>query len=249
VVVIVAPVLHELAGSLSEQDPSGWHRDPMRWAYAVREAVGMVRPSWVVSHYDLDFEARAIAAIAGEPDEVWDLSVTADGPFGPGIELVHTLAQIDPGWTVAASVTGPRHTASSLAERWAVGDAGRGELEEACGDVIAALVAAYAEAGASEMLVWEPEATVDAHAAHAAITRRAALSGVPLSLVASSPVEGYARRVGAGIVAVPSEAASDPAAWSAALSDAPADAVVVTDGPVPGNTSPEALVALTLGAV
>jgi len=39
VVVIIAPVLHDLAGTLSGQEPSDWTQDAMRWAYAVREAV------------------------------------------------------------------------------------------------------------------------------------------------------------------------------------------------------------------
>jgi hypothetical protein len=237
VVVTFAPVLHDLAGHLSGRDPSRWTEDPVRWAYAVREAVSMVRPTWVVSHFDPDLEARAIAELASEPDEVWDVELLADGPFAPAIELVRTLAGVDSDWTVAASVTGPRQTAASLGERWNADDLD--ELQEACGDVAAALVAAYAEAGAREILVWEPE-PVPAAAAHEAITRRAALAGVPLTLVAPTPLDGYARNA----VTVP---ADNPDVWTAALRGAAPGAVVTTDGPVPGDTSPDVLVALTAG--
>jgi hypothetical protein len=250
--MIVAPILHEVAGRLTGLDPNRWADIPMRWAYAVREAVSMVKPAWVVSHFDLDFESRAIAELASEPDDVWDIDVAIDGPFAPGIELVRTLVNVDHGWTVAASVTGPLRTASALADRWGVPADDLGELHEACGDVIAGLVAAYAEAGASEILVWEPEpprAPEHAEAAHRAVIRRAALAGAPLSLVAPAPVEGYARTVGSGIVSVPAHAASDPAAWQAALCAAGSDVVVITDSPVPGDSPPQALTALTATAV
>jgi hypothetical protein len=237
VVVTFAPVLHDLAGHLSGRDPSRWTEDPVRWAYAVREAVSMVRPTWVVSHFDPDLEARAIAALASEPDEVWDVEVLADGPFGPAIELVRTLVGVDRGWTVAASVTGPRQTAAALGERWSAEEVD--ELQEACGDVAAALVAAYAEAGAREVLVWEPD-PVAAAAAHEAITRRAALAGVPLSLVAPTPLDGYARNA----VTVP---ADNPDVWPAALRGTGPGVVVTTDGPIPGDTSPDVLVALPAG--
>jgi hypothetical protein len=247
VVVIVAPVLHELAGTLTGQDPSDWSGDAMRWAYAVREAVSMVKPTWVVSHFDLEFESRAIAELASEPDEVWDVEVTADGPFAPGIVLVRTLANIDATWTVAASVTGPVRMARALAERWNVEAEGLDELQEACGDVTAALVAAYAEAGAREVLVWETECG-DAPAPHRAVTRRAALVGVRLALVASAQLEGYTRTVGAGIVSVVAATAADPAAWRTALLEAGSDSLVITDGPVPADTPPEALVTLAAAA-
>ena len=247
VVVIIAPVLHDLAGTLTGQDPGDWTHDAMRWAYAVREAVSMVKPAWVVSHFDLEFEARAIPEIASEPDGVWDVEVTADGPFAPGIELVRTLASIDPSWTVAASVTGPVRTARALAERWHVGAEDLDELSEACGDVSAALMAAYAEAGAREIVVWEGECGDDP-AAHRALTRRAALAGVPLTLVGSSRLEGYRRTVGAGVVSVPAGVAADPGAWRAALLGTGPDCVVITDGPVPGNAPPEALVTLAAAA-
>jgi hypothetical protein len=237
VVVTFAPVLHELAGHLSGRDPSRWSEDPVHWAYAVRVAVSMVRPSWVVSHFDADLEARAIAELASESDEVWDVEVLADGPFAPAVELVRTLAGVDRDWTVAASVTGPRQTAASLGERWGVDDLD--ELQEACGDVAAALVAAYADAGAREILVWEPE-PIAAAAAHEAITRRAALAGVPLTLVAPAPLDGYARHA----VTVP---ADNPDIWPAALRSAAPGSVVTTDGPLPGDTSPDVLVALTAG--
>jgi hypothetical protein len=247
VVVIVAPVLHDLAGTLTGQEPSDWTQDAMRWAYAVREAVSMVKPTWVVSHFDLEFEARAITDIASEPDGVWDVEVTADGPFAPGIELVRTLASIDPSWTVAASVTGPVRTARALAERWRVEVEDLDELSEACGDVSAALMAAYAEAGAREIVVWEGECGDDP-AAHRALTRRAALAGVPLTLVGSSRLEGYGRTVGAGVVSVPAGAAAVSGAWGAALLGAAPDSVVITDGPVPGNAPPEALLTLAAAA-
>ncbi len=32
--------------------------EPARWAYALREAVGLVRPDWVVTHHDLDARGR-----------------------------------------------------------------------------------------------------------------------------------------------------------------------------------------------
>jgi hypothetical protein len=248
VVVIVAPVLHDLAGTLTGQEPSDWTQDAMRWAYAVREAVSMVKPTWVVSHFDLEFEARAITEIASEPDGVWDVEVTADGPFAPGIVLVRTLAQIDASWTVAASVTGPLRTARALAERWPIGAEDLDELSEACGDVSAALMAAYAEAGAREIVVWEGECGDDP-AAHRALTRRAALAGVTLTLVGSPRLEGYGRTLGAGLVSVPAGVAADPGAWRAALGGTGPDCVVITDGPVPGDAPPEALLTLAAAAL
>jgi hypothetical protein len=219
----------------------------MRWAYAVREAVSMVKPTWVVSHFDLEFEARAITEIASEPDGVWDVEVTADGPFAPGIVLVRTLARIDASWTVAASVTGPLRMARALSHAWNAGAADLAELSEACGDVSAALMAAYAEAGASQIVVWEGDCGDDP-AAHRALTRRAALAGVTLTLVGSPRLEGYGRTVGAGVVSVPAGAAADSGAWGAALLDAAPDSVVITDGPVPGNAPPEALLTLAAAA-
>jgi hypothetical protein len=239
VVVIAAPVLHELAGHLSGRDPDRWADDPMRWAYALREAVSLVKPGWVVSHFDSALEARAIAELASDPDTVWDVEVTTEGPFAPGLDLVRTLAGVDARWTIAASVTGPRQMATSLAARWDVDDVN--ELQEACGDVVAALVAAYVEAGAREVLVWEPE-PMAAAPAHVAMARRAALAGVPLTLAGPVPLDGYARVA----LTVP---AADPSAWASALSVARPDAVVVTDGPVPGDTPPDVLVALTAGVV
>jgi hypothetical protein len=247
VVVIIAPVLHDLAGTLSGQEPSDWTQDAMRWAYAVREAVSMVKPTWVVSHFDLEFEARAIAALATEPDEVWDVEVTANGPFAPGIVLVRTLAQIDASWTVAASVTGPLRTARALSHAWNAGAADLAELSEACGDVSAALMAAYAEAGASQIVVWEGDCGDDP-APHRALTRRAALAGVPLTLVGASGLEGYGRTLGSGVVSVPAGVAADPGAWRAALGGTGPDCVVITDGPVPGDAPPEALVTLAAAA-
>lgn len=242
--MISAPVLHDVAGQLAGRDPKSWSEDPMRWAYAMREAVNMVEPAWVVSHFDPEFECRAIVAAAGEPDAVWDVVVDGEGPFAPGIELVRTLACLDSSWTVAASVTGPLSTARVLCAGWKSQPEDPADLESACGDVTAALAAAYAEAGAGELIVWElnvldiPERV---EAAHQALLRRAAHVGVPVSLIGPTTAAGYARTVGAGVLALDPAMASDPASLAVALSEVRPDTVVVTDGPLPGDTAPEAL--------
>jgi hypothetical protein len=251
VAVICAPVLHDVAGKLAGRDPAGWSEDPMRWAYAVREAVSMVKPDWVVSHFDTKFECGAIAKLATAPDEVWDVAVVGDGPFAPGIELVSTLASLDPSWTVAASVTGPVTTARLLCEHWELPAQDMEDLQDACGDVIAALAAAYAEAGASEIIVWEqdaPDASERMEAVHSALAKRAAHVGIPVSLVGPARCSGYTRTVGAGIRALDANLACEPAALRAALSDVGPGTVALTDGPVPGDAAPEALLGFTVTA-
>jgi hypothetical protein len=250
-VVILAPILHDLAGRLTGRDPDTWSQDPMRWAYAVQEAVSMVHPTWVISHYDLRFEANAIAKSAADTDGVWDIQITTEGPFAPGVELIRTLAGIDAAATIAASVTGPLHTAAALAERWTVTE-GIEELEEACGDVIAGLIAEYASAGAQQILVWEPDAHTlpeRASASHQSILRRAAHSGIELSLVGRASLDGYARRVDDGIVLVPADTPGEAAAWKAAVAEGAPGTVLITDGPISGDTPPEALATLATGAV
>jgi hypothetical protein len=245
VVVIAAPVLHDFAARLAGRDPSDWRTDSMRWAYELREAVSIARPAWIVSHYDAQFEADAIGELAAQPDAVWDVDVASDGPFAPGITLVRTLAQLDLG-PVAASITGPLQIARLLASRWDAAPV-LDELQEACGDVVAALIAAYAEAGAGEILVWEPEAAHQpdrAAAAHGSMVRRAALAGARVSLAGTAPLEGYARAMGHGLALIAATAADDIEAWQAAAESAGADAVVLTDGPVPGDVTAEALLML-----
>jgi hypothetical protein len=248
VVVISAPVLHDVAGRISGRDSETWTEDPMRWAYAVREAVSVVRPAWVVSHYDPKFECRAINTLASEPDAVWDVEVDSEGPFAPGIELVRTLATLDPTWTVAASITGPMSTAHMLCESWGTPSEDLEDLQDACGDVIASLAASYAQGGASEIIVWECDAHHSpqrAEAAQQALVRRAAHVGVPLSLVSPAEIPGYARTIGKGILVLPVETLADRAKLRTALTDAGSDTVVITAGPVPGDTATEALFGLS----
>jgi hypothetical protein len=115
-------------------------------------------------------------------------------------------------------------------------------------DVIAALVAAYAEAGAAEVIVWEPDAAErpsQAEAAHAAIARRAALAGAPITLMGGADIAGYARAVGRRVFVVSAEAARDAEAWRSAVAGAGARDVVVTDGPVPADAPPDVLLSLS----
>ena len=74
------------------------------------------------------------------------------------------------------------------------------------------------------------------------------LLSVTLTLVGSPRLEGYGRTLGAGLLSVPAGVAADPGAWRAALLGTGPDCVVITDGPVPGDAPPEALVTLAAAA-
>jgi hypothetical protein len=166
----LAPVLHELAGRLAGRPVADARTEPMQWAYALRDAVGLAHPDVLISHWDPDLEADAMsnALTAADGDGDWvdrllaapPLAQTA--PASAGVELVATLAGLfRSGPEVAAAVTGPVTTAAALAPELLLDDAGpddRIELADLCADALAGLIGAYGEAGASRVVVIEHDA-------------------------------------------------------------------------------------------
>jgi hypothetical protein len=168
--VRLAPVLHELAGHISGRPLSDARTDPMQWAYALRDVVGLARPDVLVSHWDPELEADALAAALadGDSDGDWVDRLLAAAPLADttpaaqAVELVGTLAGLFPGGPpVAASVTGPASVAAILAPDL-IGAAAdvddRVELADLCADALAALIGAHGAAGASLVVVVEREA-------------------------------------------------------------------------------------------
>jgi len=245
--VQLAPVLQEVAERLSATAPEERLRQPARWAYALRDAVALARPDWIVTHHDLDLEARGAAEQVDTVEDVPDADLLASVLGGAALELTATLRGIYPSGIVAASVTGPATMAARLALRFAENDI---DLETGafdCGDVVAALVAAHVERGASRVIVWEPGSGAlesDALArAHEPILRRLALLGVDAVAVGAEGLSEttYAALAcatgGRGAALLGSETFSDSASLDGALATAEAsagaDAVVLSDGPVP----------------
>ena len=149
-----APILQEVAGRLCGQAPSLMRLDPVRWAYAVRDAVSLAQPDLVVSHYDESLEADAIHAAAG-PGLHELPALAAVEPTARAVELVRVLAEIyaTPGSpAVAATVTGPATVAARLCPL--APGVSEEELAELAADLLAPLVGAYARAGAAVAIVF-----------------------------------------------------------------------------------------------
>jgi hypothetical protein len=227
-----APVLQAVAARMTATPVSLMREDARRWAYALREAVTLVRPDWVLTHHDPALEADALSGLASG-DALFDVALAELAPAASAVELTATLAALYPTATIAASITGPGALAGALASG-PLGEGVLADLEVDCGDVLAALAAAHVEHGARRILVWETDGDGAAlTAAHAAITRRLALCGVDAVLCGAPRLDavGYAahalRDGGRGARLI------DPHAFASA--DTRSGDVVITDGPIPAD--------------
>lgn len=249
-----APVLQEVAASIGGADPKLRREEPARWAYALREAVQLVQPDWVVTHHDPELEADAITTGCEEIGDIADLELRATPPVSSALELTETLTGIFSTGVVAASVTGPASIAARLASGKfsSAGDDDRLELLDLCGDAVADLAAAHVERGAQRLIVWEDGsgsfATEDVSSSHRPVVRRLEMLGVPAVLCAGDgiPVEGfriYAARVAASGAALIDTRAllTDPEGvtdslgrlFAGAEAVAGGDGVAITEGPIP----------------
>jgi len=250
-----APVLQEVAARVNATPPEERLRRPGRWAYALRDAVALARPDWIVTHHDLQLEALAAAEEVDSVENAPDADLAASALGGAALELTETLRGLYPSGIIAASVTGPVTMAARLAARLAESDI---DLEAAaldCGDAVAALVAAHAERGASRVIVWEPDAgRLEPGAlaqAHEPLLRRLALLGVDAVAVGAESLRDcdYAALAcatgGRGAALLGADAFDDSASVDAALAgvqeSAGADAILISDGPVPGDCDLTAL--------
>jgi hypothetical protein len=163
-------VLDELAGRLAGRPVADARTEPMQWAYALRDAVGLAHPDVLITHWDRALEADALSgALAGaDGDGDWvDRMLAAPAlaelaPTSAAVELVSTLSGLfHASPRVAAAITGPVTTAAAVAPALLLDDAppdDRLELADLCADAIAGLVGAYGEAGASLIVVAEHDA-------------------------------------------------------------------------------------------
>lgn len=258
--VVLAPVLQEVAARVGGQEPEQRLQAPDRWAYALRDAVALARPDWVVTHHDTGLEAAAIASLEIDLDEVIDADLAVSPQGAAALELTATLAALYPNGTVAASVTGPV-TLARLATR------GTGHADDLaavaldCGDALAVLAAAHVLRGARRIVVWEPEAAAlepgALAEAHEPILRRLALLETGSVVAGPDPVHqaGYARSASAacgdGAALLPASAFSGRAELAQALAQAERiageEGVLLSDGPVPAECDLAALGALATG--
>jgi hypothetical protein len=238
--VLLAPVLQLVAARMAGA-PVTLREGPSRWAYALRDAVALCDPDWIVTHHDLVLEADAVRAAGAAPEDVLDVELATAAPCAAAVELTRTLAGIYPARVIAASITGPATLAAALG---AQGEALLACAED-CGDALAALAAAHAEAGAGRVLVWEASlhglGAGDAAPAHEPIVRRLALQRVPGVLCGDVALDaGYAARAGrahaTGAALLDPRAFADAEAFEAELERGRALAgeggVLLTDGPI-----------------
>jgi hypothetical protein len=161
----LAPILHDLAARLSGRPAQDARTQPMNWAYALRDAVGLAHPDVLVSHWDGALEADALRAGATQGGGDWvDRLLNAPrladaAPTKETVELVKTLVGLfRTGPAIAASVTGPATVASALADELLGDDPSeddRVELADLCADALAGLIDVYGEAGAAKIVVIE----------------------------------------------------------------------------------------------
>jgi hypothetical protein len=236
--VRIAPILHELAPRLSELSAADARTDPVRWAYALREAVSLASPDVLVSHWDPALEADALSAAAAGADAGSDwvdrlldaAPLAQTPPAAAAVELVGVLAGLyRSGPTLAAALTGPQTLAAALARPLLGSSGGDGteedrlELASLCADALASLVGAYGEAGAQMLVVVERDGAfldgAGAAEAHSALLRAIAHHRLPAVLLAPEGfggVDGYesvaVRWDGTG--AAPAVAALAPEVWA-----------------------------------
>jgi hypothetical protein len=253
--VQLAPVLQEVAARVNPTPPEERLRQPARWAYALRDAVALARPDWIVTHHDLQLEALAVAEQVDTVEDAPDADLAASALGAAALELTETLRGLYPSGIIAASLTGPATMAARLAARLAEPDVDLGTTALDCGDAVAGLAAAYAERGASRVIVWEPDAGgLEPGAlaqAHEPLLRRLTLLGLDAVAVGAEGLRECEYTAlacasgGRGAALLEADAFGDSASLDAALAGAEAsagaDAVIVSDGPVPGDCDLTAL--------
>ncbi len=265
-----APVLQEVAGRLASLEPAAALReDPVRWAYALRDAVALAPAALVLSHLDAELEAQALlAGLAGGGDWVDQVADAAplatSGPGAAAVELVATLAgAFRGGLGVAAVLSAPADVASAAAGPLGVGEdpGDRSELADLAADALAGLVSAYAAAGAGTVIVVEHAAggldPSDRDRSHAPLARALAhhrVDSVICPLPGREPPPGYALSAPLwdGTPPPPAGAARlDAALWSldpdafaarwAGIAASAGDILVLTDGAIAAAAPPENL--------
>jgi hypothetical protein len=239
----------------------------MQWAYALRDAAALARPDVLVSHWDPTLEADALAAALPRPDGDWVARLLAapalrdTGPARATVELVATLTELfRAGPPVAATISGPVSVAAALAPSLLPDPAGaeeRIELADLCADLLAALIGAYGDAGASIVLVLEHDpsfvASAELAGIHAPLLR--AMEHQQLEAVLVEPSGAEPSTAGYRLRALPWEGPAAPPAvalvsrglWALApeqfaerfsallAATADADVLIVSDGPLPAD--------------
>jgi hypothetical protein len=197
-----APVLDLVAARVSGTEPC-WRTEPTSWAYCLREAVGLVRPDWVITHFDATAEADAVSGAVTASAAVIDVDLARSPILAAALELTTVLARLYPALPVAASVTGPGALSQILAQRFSTPSEDLPDLLADIGDLLGVLVGSYAAAGADRILVWESSETDlldDLVDAHAPMLRRLHTMGVPAVLCGAEQLDGldYAHHAVAG---------------------------------------------------
>ncbi|MFA5710422.1 hypothetical protein [Mycolicibacterium sp.] len=243
-----APVLDQVASRISGTETC-WRTEPSRWAYCLREAVGLMRPDWVITHFDPQAEADAVTASVTASAAVIDVNLARTPLLAAALELTTVLAGLFPAQPVAASVTGPGALSQILAQRFSTSDEDLPDLIADVGDLLGVLVGSYAAAGATRILVWESSETDlldDLVDAHAPMLRRLHTMGVSAVLCGAERLDGldYAHHVVAG----------GGLATAADFGTVPIDRLwptltdgyqgpIVTDGPIPSDADLRVLAA------
>ncbi|MGV0848871.1 hypothetical protein [Mycolicibacterium phlei] len=239
-----APVLDEVAGRIAGTEPC-WRTDPARWAYCLREAVGVVRPDWLITHHDCAAEADAVTAAVTDAAAVVDVELADTGILAAALELTSVLTELYPRQSVVASVTGPGMLSLAVAQRLSTPSKQLPDLVADIGDLLGALVGGYVAAGAARVVVWESAAgeslddlVDDVADAHGPMMRRLDTMGVPAVLCGGDGLTGlgYATHVVAGQGLVPAArfgAEPFPTLWQDLTRNY--GGPIVTDGPIPGD--------------
>lgn len=243
-----APVLDQVAARISGTEPC-WRTEPTRWAYCLREAVGLVRPDWVITHFDPQAEADAVSASVAASSGVIDVDLARTPTLAAALELTTVLAGLFPAQPVAASVTGPGALSRILAQHFSTRPGDISDLIADVGDLLGVLVGSYVAAGAARILVWEScdtDLSDEVADAHGPMRRRLDTMGVPAVLCGAERLDelGYAHHVvkGRGLVA------------AADFGTAPFDRLwptlidgyqgpIVSDGPIPSDVDLRVLAA------
>lgn len=244
--MIFAPVLSEVAAAISGTPADSMQADPARWAYALRDAVDLARPDWIITHFEPGLEADAIASAADEADGVGDADLSATPAAAAVAELTGTVAAIHPTTTIAASVTAPAAVADRLAAHFGgiEDEDERLDLLDSCADLLADHAAALATRGAGRIIVWDRDGggfdPADRASALRPLARRLGMAAVPVVLCAAddADAEGFEYHASPG-----SESAAliDPARFLQArtieelLGPLAGAAIALTDGPIPGE--------------
>lgn len=191
-----APVLDQVAARISGTEPC-WRTDPTRWAYCLREAVALVRPDWVVTHFDPRAEADAVTGSVTSAAQVIDVDLALTPILSAALELTTVLARLYPAQPVAASLSGPGVLTKALAQAFSTPKSELPDLLADVGDLLGVLVGHYVAAGADRILVWESsepgvceERVEELSDAHSPMLRRLETAGVPAVLCGAENFAG-----------------------------------------------------------